>query len=127
MYIYKKFFVYILVRNMNKEGAGARAWRTLNNIWNVLAELVNDMRRKGIDIPEDAMTSLRCCKSLIVHLKSHLGNPVECESPECRQILSKVLSDMTNLESYLILICVNKIGEKYAEEWSKKLMSARLG
>jgi len=112
---------------MSKEGTGVRAWRTLNNVWNVLAELVNDMRKRGIDVPEDAMISLRCCKSLIEHFKSHIGNPMECDTPECRQLLSRVMSDMTNLESYLILICVNKLGEKYAREWSRKLMAARLG
>jgi len=110
-----------------KDLKNVKIWKALNNIWEVLADLVTDMKKKGIEVPEDAMTSLRCCKSLIEHFKSHIGNPMECDTPECRRLLSKVMSDITNLESYLILICVNKLGEKYAREWSKKLMAARFG
>lgn len=112
---------------MKKGSESVRIWKNLNNVWGILADLVTDMRKKGLDVPDDAMTSLRCCKSLITHFKSHIGNPMECDTPECRQLLSRVMSDMANLESYLILICVNKLGEEYAEEWSKKLMAARLG
>lgn len=111
-----------------KEGnESIRLWRMFERLWGTLADLVTDMKKRDIDVPEDAMTSLRCCKSLLTHFKSHLGNPMECDTPECHKILSRIVSDMTNLESYLILICVNKMGEDYAERWSKKLMAARLG
>ena len=112
---------------MGENVESARIWRMFERIWNILSELVVDMKKKGIDVPEDAMESLRCSKNFITHFKSHIGNPMECETPECHKILSRIVSDMSNLESYLILICVNKLGEKYAEEWSKKLMAARLG
>ncbi len=112
---------------MGKKSESLRLWKMLNRQWNTLAELTTDMKRQGVDVPEDAMASLRCCKSFITHFKSHLGNPMECDTPECQKLLSRIVTDMTNLESYLILICVNKIGEGYAEEWSKRLMASRLG
>ena len=112
---------------VTKRYESVRVWKMFERLWTTLADLVTDMKKNGVVVPEDAMKSLRCCKSFITHYRSHLGNPMECDSPECRKVLSNIVSDMTNLESYLILICVNKLGEKYAEEWSKKLMAARLG
>ena len=86
----------------------------------ILSDLIVDMRLKGLDVSKDILNLLRCCKSLVNEYKVRATNPIDLNAT-CDDLVSYTMVQMANLESYLIIMAADQFGEKYAEEWSKRV------
>lgn len=96
--------------------------RTLINIewkWKNLIDLVVDLKKNNVNVPQKIITALTCCKSLINHCKYHINN--KSDLVESQRILTQLSRDILDVESSLIIIAADRLGEKYALEWSVKL------
>lgn len=102
--------------------------RTLASIegkWKNLADFIIDLKKNNINVPQKIITALTCCRSLINHCKYHLNN--KSDSIEFQKIVTQLSRDILDIESSLIIIAADKLGEKYALEWSVKLEDKTLG
>jgi len=84
--------------------------------WNVLADLLTELRRKGDRIPAEVMNDLRSAKTMIQILKA---DPTHIEN------IPRVETYMGNVESYLVFAAQEKFGSEFVERWMKKLEEAR--
>jgi len=84
--------------------------------WNILADLLTELRRKGEKIPTKAMNDLRSAKTMIQILKA---DPTHIEN------IPRVETYMGNVESYLIFAAQEKFGSQFVERWMRKLEEAR--
>ena len=91
--------------------------------WKVLADLITDLKKRGVEIPDDVLTALRTTRSLINLYKTYRHNPDELTPQECKVAVHRAKSDLLDIESYLIVTAANKLGERYAEEWTRKLQA----
>jgi hypothetical protein len=84
--------------------------------WNVLDDLITEIRKKGETIPKHVMNDLHSAKTMIQILKAdstHVEN------------LSRVETYLENVESNLMFTAQEKFGADYVERWMKKLDEAR--
>ena len=91
----------------------------IENKWKNLADFIVDLKKKNIDVSPKIITALTCCRSLINHCKYHLNN--KNNSFEFQKIVAQLSRDILDIESSLIIIAADKLGERYALEWSVKL------
>lgn len=83
--------------------------------WEVLADLLTEIRKKGEKPPPNVMNDLRSAKTLIEILKAdsnHVENLVRIET-----LLGKV-------ESYLIFVAQERFGSSYVDLWMRRLEEA---
>ncbi|MCS7125885.1 MAG: DUF2096 family protein [Aigarchaeota archaeon] len=104
---------------ISKDSTGRKTLSEIETKWRELAELILDLKKRDISIPERILTAFTCCKSLINHCKYHLDD--KANSVEYYKILSQLSKDVMDIESSLIIIAANKLGEDYALEWTTKL------
>jgi len=97
----------------------------IENKWKNLADFIVDLKKKNIDVSPKIITALTCCRSLINHCKYHLNN--KNNSFEFQKIVAQLSRDILDIESSLIIIAADKLGEQYALEWSVKLGERTLG
>jgi|GEM_PF-1272648 len=97
----------------------------IENKWKNLADFIVDLKKKNIDVSPKIITALTCCRSLINHCKYHLNN--KNNSFEFQKIVAQLSRDILDIESSLIIIAADKLGERYALEWSVKLGERTLG
>ncbi|MEM1584689.1 MAG: DUF2096 family protein [Nitrososphaerota archaeon] len=105
----------VIINNIDSE-------KTLVNLegkWKNLVDFVVDLKKNNVNIPQKIITVLTFCKSLINHCKYHVNN--SSDSLEFQKILTQLSKDMLDIESSLIIIAANRLGEQYALEWSVKL------
>ncbi|MEN2974003.1 MAG: DUF2096 family protein [Candidatus Caldarchaeales archaeon] len=98
---------------------GRMALVKIEDKWKSLAELIIDLKKRDVYVPERIVTAFTCCKSLINHCKYHLDG--EDNLVEYYKTLSQLSKDILEIESSLIIIAANKMGEDYALEWTMKL------
>jgi len=84
--------------------------------WNVLADLITELRRKGEKIPTEVMNDLRSAKTMIQILKA---DPTHIEN------IPRVETYLGNVESHLIFVAQEKFGSEFVEGWMKKFEEAR--
>jgi len=84
--------------------------------WNVLADLLTELRRKGEKIPTNVMNDLRSAKTMMQILKA---DPTHIEN------IPRVETYIGNVESYLIFTAQEKFGSEFVEQWMRKLGEAR--
>jgi len=84
--------------------------------WNVLADLITEIRKKEETIPKHVMNDLHSAKTMIHILKA---DPTHVEN------LSRIEMYLENVESYLMFTAQEKFGADYVERWMKKLEEAR--
>ena len=84
--------------------------------WNVLADLITEIRKRGETIPKHVMTDLHSAKTMIQILKA---DPAHVEN------LSRIETYLENVESYLMFTVQEKFGAAHVERWMKKLEEAR--
>ena len=76
--------------------------------------MITDIRKKGVAVPSDALNDLKSAKTLINILMA---------DPSRLEITQKIEEYLNNVESYLISEG-QRFGEKYVEEWLKRLEDA---
>ena len=83
--------------------------------WEVLADLLIELQKRGENIPADVMNDLRSAKTIIQVLKA---NPTHIES------IYRINTYLRNVESYAIFTA-EKLGTEIVEEWLKKLKETK--
>jgi hypothetical protein len=87
-----------------------------DQIWNVLEDLIKEMRSEKQTIPQSIMNDLHSAKTLIQVLKvdhSHIEN------------IPRIEAYLENVEAQLISIVQEKIGQEFVAKWIKKLDETR--
>ncbi len=87
-------------------------------LWKALADLYSDLREKGELAPNEIMKDLRSAKTMIQILKADPTNP---------ENLLRVEKYLEKVESRLLIIAEDKIGEKRAKQWMRTFEGARKG
>ena len=85
-------------------------------IWEVLADLVTELRKKGEVIPAGVMNDLRSAKTMIHVLRA---DPTHVEN------VPRIETYLENVEFHLVSLAQKKFGSKFAEQWMKKLGKAQ--
>lgn len=83
-------------------------------VWKILEEMITDFRRKSVQIPPNIFDDLKYARTLINVLRA---DPSRLETSQ------KIEECLNNVESYLISEG-QRFGDKYIEEWLKKLEEA---
>ena len=94
-------------------------FQKIEDKWKNLADFIVDLKKRNVDVSPKIITALTCCRSLINHCKYHLNN--KNGSVEFQKIISQLSRDILDIESSLIIIAADRLGERYALEWSVKL------
>lgn len=84
-------------------------------VWNVLADLLTELRNKEA-IPADVMSDLRSARTMIQILKA---DPTHIEN------IPRIETYLENVEFCLISVAQEKSGSEYVERWMKRLEEAR--
>lgn len=98
---------------------GREVLMRLEDKWKALADFILDLKKRNVNVPPKIVTALTCCKSLINHCRHHINN--RGEPVEFQKIMTQLARDVLDIESSLIIIAVDRLGEEYALEWSMKL------
>ncbi|MBS7637054.1 DUF2096 family protein [Candidatus Bathyarchaeota archaeon] len=83
-------------------------------VWKVLEEMITDLKKKGVKVPADILNDLKYARTLINVLKA---DPTRLETSQ------KIEEYLNNVEAYLVSEG-QKFGNKYVEEWIKRLEEA---
>lgn len=84
-------------------------------VWKIQEEMVAELRKKGIAVPEKVMNDLKTARTLIRIPKTEAA-PEEAQ-PDIETCL-------TNVESFIITQAENHLGPKFADDWLRKLSDA---
>jgi len=85
-------------------------------VWNVLADLITELRNKGQLIPANVMNDLRSAKTMIQVYKAdtkHIEN------------IPRIETYLESVEVQLISMAQEKVGSEFVVKWMKKLEEAR--
>jgi len=85
------------------------------SIWKVLEEMVADFRRREMTIPPQVMSDLKSAKTTIRILGA---------GPQDENGIRRVDQYLMNVESYLVTEGQKKLGQRYIDEWLKRLDNA---
>lgn len=92
----------------------------IEQTWLVLVELLTDLRKRGIKIPDEVPKNVRLAKSTINFYKADPTNP------EMMNELKRI-NDFINSIQNTLLDLAEEIGKDYKEKWLEKLMRASRG
>lgn len=84
--------------------------------WKTLENLMSEFRKSKIAIPTDVMTSLKSAKTMI---------EIYSADPSCLESLPAIENHLLNVESNLMNMAKEKLGQPSAERWMEKLEEAR--
>jgi len=85
-------------------------------IWQVLAELVTELRKVGEVVPSQVMRDLRSAKTTIQIFKVDKDNPDH---------LLRIEELMGNVESYIMCTAQKRFGPETINKWTERLEKAR--
>ena len=85
--------------------------------WGLMADLIAELRKNGETVPADVMRDLRAAKTMIEILK--------VDGSHSESIL-RIEEYLSNVESYLMPVVQTKLEAKYMEQWTGKMLEARV-
>ena len=89
---------------------------TQDDVWQTLADLITEFRKRGETIPTNVMEDLRSAKTLLQVLRADQNHTENIPSIEMY---------LGNVESYLFFEAQKKFGTKFTENWMLKIKEAR--
>jgi hypothetical protein len=84
-------------------------------VWKIQEEMVAELRKKGVAVPDKVMNDLKTARTLIRIPKT------EAASEEAQPDIETYL---TNVESFIITQAEKHLGPKFADKWLRKLSDA---
>lgn len=84
-------------------------------VWKTQEEMIADLRKRGVAIPEKIMDDLRTARIVIKISKAETNPEDTAQNME---------TYLANTESFLITEAEKRFGTKYVDEWLKKLGNA---
>jgi len=85
-------------------------------LWNLMAEVIRDLKMKGESVPSRIMKDLRSAKTMMEISKIDRSNP---------EVIRRIEEYLNNVESFLLPIAKEKLGQKYADELIDKITEAQ--
>jgi len=85
-------------------------------LWQVLADLVTELRRSGESIPPYVMKDLRSAKTTIQILKVDKDNPDH---------ILRIEEFLRSVESYVMYAAQSRLGAQTVKKWMKQLKKTR--
>ena len=86
-----------------------------SSAWQVLENMIADLRKRGINVPDDVLANLKSAKTMINILKA---------DPNRGETRQKIEEYLENVESHLISEGQRAFGDDYVKEWFKRLEEA---
>ena len=87
-------------------------------MWRLMADLIRDLRRRGESIPPQIMNDLRSAKTMIEIARIDRSNP---------NVIVRIEEYLNNLESYLLPLAREKLGQTYVDMLMEKIAEAQRG
>jgi len=87
-------------------------------MWRLMADLIKDLRRRGESIPPQIMNDLRSAKTMIEIARIDRSNP---------NVMVRIEEYLNNLESYLLPLAREKLGQTYVDVLMEKIAEAQRG
>jgi hypothetical protein len=84
-------------------------------VWKVHEEMIADLRKRGLGVPERIMNDLKSAKTLI---------KISEAGPNDEETVQRIEFYLANIESYLISEGEKQFGTEYVDEWLKQLGEA---
>lgn len=84
-------------------------------VWKVLEEIITDFRKKGVIVPAEIMNDLKSANTMINVLKA---------DPSRGETSQKIEEYLGSVESYLISEGQKIFGNKYVDDWLRRLEEA---
>ena len=88
--------------------------------WMILVELLTDLRKKGVDIPNEVTKDIQMAKTTINFYKVNPNDPERMKE-------LKRMNDFMNSAQDMLLTLAEDVGEDYLESWLEKLRRASRG
>lgn len=88
--------------------------------WLVLVDLLTDLKKKEIEIPDETSKNVRLARSTINFYKADPTNP------EMMKELKRINDFLNSIQDTLLNIA-EEVSEEYKDEWLQKLMRASRG
>ncbi len=85
-------------------------------VWKLMADLIRDLKRRGESIPPKIMNDLRSAKTMMEIAKIDRSNP---------NVIMRIEEYLRNLESYLLPIAREKLGQAYVDLLMEKIAEAQ--
>jgi hypothetical protein len=85
-------------------------------VWNVLEDLVTELRKKDQTIPANVMNDLHSAKTMIQIFKADAAHT---------ENIARIEAFLESVEAQLISMAEAQVGSEFAEKWMKKLGEAR--
>ena len=87
-----------------------------DGLWKILEKLMAELMGKGVTIPQELMEDLKSAKFYISIYKTN---------PTALDIAENIELYIENVESNLLYLAESDMGKAYADEWLRKIYSAR--
>jgi hypothetical protein len=84
-------------------------------VWKILDQMVEDLKKRRAEVPENVIDDLKSAKTL---LRVHNANYASAET------LEKIARHLENVEACLIFEAQKHFGDKYVNEWLRKIDAA---
>ncbi len=88
--------------------------------WMILVELLTDLRKKGVNIPNEVTKDIQMAKTVINFYKVNPNDPERMKE-------LKRMNDFMNSAQDMLLTLAEDFGEDYLENWLEKLRRAARG
>jgi len=88
--------------------------------WMILVELLTDLRKNGVSIPNDVTKDIQMAKTTINFYKVNPNDPERMKE-------LKRMNDFMNSAQDMLLTLAEDVGEDYLESWLEKLRRASRG
>jgi len=85
-------------------------------LWKLMADLIRDLKRRGETLPSQIMDDLRSMKTMIEIAKIDRSNP---------KVILRIEEYLNSLESRLIPITRERLGQEYVDVLMKKIAEAQ--
>jgi hypothetical protein len=85
-------------------------------LWQVLEELLVELRKRGIDIPQEIADDLSSARTMLTIYKTEPAADVE----------SEMAFYLEKMEPILLSLAESELGKDYADVWQRKIVAARL-
>jgi len=85
-------------------------------LWKLMSDLIRDLKRRGESVSPQIMNDLRSLKTMIEIARIDRSNP---------EVLRRIEDYMNNIESYLLPIARERLGQEYVDALMKKIVEAQ--
>ena len=85
-------------------------------LWKVLEELLVDLAKKGVVVPEEHLKDLRSAKTLV---------SIYNTNPDAHEIETQIESYLSSVESNLLYLAESELGKNYVDKFLEKVNKSR--